>query len=31
MRPPLTDTGIERFIADSKTYQREALAEKAKS
>ena len=31
VRHPLTDTGIERFIADSKSYQREGLAEKAKS
>jgi transaldolase len=31
VRHPLTDSGIVRFVEDSKTYQREALAEKAKS
>jgi len=31
VKHPLTDTGIERFLADSKSYQREGLAQKAKS
>ncbi len=31
VKHPLTDTGIERFIADSKSYQREAVPERAKS
>ncbi len=31
VRHPLTDTGIERFVEDSRGYQREGLAERAKS
>jgi transaldolase len=31
VRHPLTDVGIERFLADSRSYQRESAAEKAKS
>jgi len=31
VRHPLTDTGIERFVEDSKGYQREGLAQQAKS
>jgi transaldolase len=30
VRHPLTDVGIERFLADSRSYQREAAAERAK-
>lgn len=31
VRHPLTDVGIERFLADSRAYQRESLPERAKS
>jgi transaldolase len=31
VKHPLTDVGIEKFLADSKTYQREAVAERAGS
>jgi hypothetical protein len=31
VRHPLTDVGIERFLADSRVYVRESLTERAKS